>query len=116
MQLDIQALNFSLTSALKHHIRRRLGFALSSISEQMRHVTIRLSDINGPRGGKDKLCHVHIALNGVSDVVIEDTETDMYNAINRAIDRAGRTVSRRVGRQREMNRARISQELSSPSL
>jgi len=35
------------------------------------------------------------------DVVIEDTEMDLYAAIDRAADRAGRTVGRRLSRQRD---------------
>jgi ribosome-associated translation inhibitor RaiA len=60
---------------------------------------MRLSDINGPRGGVDKHCHLQVVLKGLPDVVIEDTEADMYVAINRAVDRAGRTVVRKINRQ-----------------
>ena len=59
-----------------------------------------LSDVNGPRGGADKCCHLHIVLPHLRDVVVNDTEIDMYIAINRAIDRAARAVSRRLSRQR----------------
>ena len=34
-------------------------------------------------------------------VVIEDTELDMYVAIDRAMDRTGRTVNRKLARQRD---------------
>ncbi|MFW2371613.1 MAG: HPF/RaiA family ribosome-associated protein, partial [Gammaproteobacteria bacterium] len=84
MQIDIQALNFPLTDALREHIQRRLGFALSSRDDQILRVTVRLSDINGPRGGEDKCCHIQVMLAQSSDVVIEDTEIDLYTAIDRA--------------------------------
>ena len=101
MQIDIQARDFALTQALNNHIRRRLDFALSSRYDQVQRIDIRLSDINGPRGGSDKCCKVHVVLPQLIDVIIEDTETDMYAAINRAIDRAGRTVTRRLARERD---------------
>ena len=53
MQLDIQARNFQLTKALRNYIKRRLGFALSSKNNHIQRVQVRLSDINGPRGGAD---------------------------------------------------------------
>ena len=100
MQIDIQARNFPLTDALHDHIERRLGFALSTRDNHIRRIIVRLSDINGPRGGADKCCHIQVVLNHLTDVVIEDTEADLYVAIDRASDRAGRTVGRRLDRQR----------------
>ena len=72
---------------------------MSYCSGHVNRVVIRLSDINGPRGGADKRCHIQVALVGIADVVVEDTEVDMYAAIDRAIDRARRTVVRKVDRQ-----------------
>jgi len=100
MQIDIQARNFSLTNALRGHVERRLGFALSSKDDHIMRIKVRLSDINGPRGGADKCCHIQVVLPHLPDVVIEDTETDLYTAIDRATDRAGRTVGRRLVRLR----------------
>jgi ribosome-associated translation inhibitor RaiA len=63
---------------------------------------MRLSDINGPRGGADKRCHVRVVLDGLHDVVIEDIEADLYVAIDRATDRAGRTLVRKIDRQQTL--------------
>jgi ribosome-associated translation inhibitor RaiA len=105
MQIDIQARQFSLTNALRNHAKRRLRFALACCDDRIKQVVMRLSDINGPRGGADKRCHLQVILTGLPDVVVEDTEADLYIAINRATDRAGRTVGRRLARQRDMARA-----------
>lgn len=105
MQIDIQARNFMLTNSLRGHIERRLGFALSSRDEYIQRVMVRLTDINGPRGGEDKCCHILVVLPRLTDVVIEDTDADMYAAIDRAADRATRTVGRRLARQRDNSRS-----------
>ena len=105
MQIDIQTRNFSLTPALRSHVERRLGYALSSRDDHIQRVQVRLSDINGPRGGADKNCSIQVFLAHLPDVVIEDTEVDLYTAIYRAADRAGRTVGRRISRQRDMSRS-----------
>jgi len=110
MQVDIQARHFSLTEALRNHAERRLRFALTCFDDHIQRVVIRLSDINGPKGGVDKHCHLQVVLSGLHDVVIEDTEADMYVAINRATDRAGRTVERRIGRQQTLLRHGYSTE------
>lgn len=106
MQLDIQARSFSLTEALRDHVQRRIGFALGTLEEHIQRIVVRLVDINGPKGGDDKQCRIQIILERQADVVIEDTEADMYVAIDRATDRAGRTVGRRVSRLRDLQRTR----------
>ena len=104
MQIDIQARNFSLTDALRSHAERRLRFAMTCCDDRIQRVVMRLSDINGPRGGADKRCHLQVVLAGLSDVVIEDIEADLYVAIDRACDRAGRTVVRKISRQQTLLR------------
>ncbi len=104
MQINIQGRNFSLTDALREHAIKRLRFALSRCSEPIRRVVMQLSDINGPKGGVDKRCHLRLVLDGLPDIIIDDTEADMYVAIDRAADRAGRTLTRRIARARQHGR------------
>ncbi len=104
MQITIQARNFSLTDALRNHAERRLRSALTCCNNQIHRIDMNLSDINGPRGGADKRCHVQVVLVGLPDVIVEDIEADLYVAIDRATDRAGRTVVRRVERRQTLLR------------
>lgn len=104
MKIDIQSRGFSLTSALLDYSQQRIQFALACISGHVNRVAIRLSDVNGPRGGADKCCRIHIALSGMPDVVLEDTEVDMYAAIDRAVDRTKRTVARKIDRHRTLQK------------
>ena len=113
MQIDIQARNFPLTDSISGHIKRRLGFALSTRDDHIQRVIVRLFDINGPRGGADKCCHIQVVLTHLTDVVIKDTEADLYAAIDRAADRAGRTTARRLARQRIRGRSSGKSEIVS---
>jgi ribosome-associated translation inhibitor RaiA len=65
------------------------------------HVKLSLADINGPRGGVDKKCQISLALAGHNNIVIEDTEADLYIAIDRASERCARTLTRRLEKFRE---------------
>ena len=104
MQIDVRARGFSMTDALRRYAERRLRFALGRCGGQIHRSVMRLSDTNGPRGGSDKRCHLQVVLAGLPDVVVEDTEGDLYVAIDRAADRAGRTVVRRLGRRQTLLR------------
>ena len=104
MQIDIQSRGFSLTNSLSGYSQKRINFAMACISGHVKRVAMRLSDVNGPRGGADKSCRIHVAMSGMPDVVLEDREVDMYAAIDRAVDRAKRTVARKVDRQKTLQK------------
>jgi len=99
MKIEIKSCGFSLTDALFNYAQSRLLFAMSYCSGHINRVVIHLSDVNGPRRGADKRCHIQVVLSGIPDVVIQDTEVNLYDAIDRAIDRAKRIVVRKVDRQ-----------------
>jgi len=104
MHVDIQSQGFTLTPALRAYAERRLRLALGATGPKVLRVAVRLSDDNGPRGGEDMRCLVRIAVAGVPDIVIDDAESDLYIAIDRATDRAGRTLVRRLSRRIEQRR------------
>jgi putative sigma-54 modulation protein len=99
MQIEIQARDFPLTEALVDYVERNVNFVLSSRYEQIRRIAVRLSVAKGSRGRADKRCQIRISLPRLRDIVIDDTERDLYVAIERAIHCAGRTVNRRLKRQ-----------------
>ncbi|MCF6283321.1 MAG: HPF/RaiA family ribosome-associated protein [Candidatus Polarisedimenticolaceae bacterium] len=111
MQIKIQARRFSLTATLRKYTQQRLRYALTSSTNHIQRVIVRLSDINGPRGGIDKRCHIQVVLKGLPDVVIEDTGSDLYNSISRAADRASRTVSRSLRRRIALRRSKMLQNI-----
>lgn len=98
MQLDIQARGFTLTEGLRNYCEQRLRSALGPASGRLRNVAVRLSDVNGPRGGVDKRCTIRAIVPGAPPVVIAQYETDVYVAIDRAADRIARSLSRRMER------------------
>jgi len=101
MQVDIQARGFTLTGGLRERALRRLRFALGSARPEVVRIGVRLSDENGPRGGEGMRCRIHVVVAGAPGIVIEETGTDLYVAIDRAADRVGRTVARRLARRHE---------------
>lgn len=102
MQIEIHARGFLLTEGLRAHVERRFQFAMGSYQDHVLRVTVRLSDINGPRGGVDKHCQVRLRLRGLPEIVVKDTEADLYVAVNRAAERAGRTLGRNLRRARRI--------------
>jgi putative sigma-54 modulation protein len=100
MNISIHAQGFELTDGLRAHTLQRLHFALRWAVRDLKHVQVKLSDINGPKGGFDKRCHVQLLVAHGTDVIIEAIEADLYVAIDHAIERAKQTLVRRRNRQR----------------
>ena len=104
MQIDIQTRGFNLTERLEQHIRRKLATTLAAQSEHITHAQVRLSDINGPRGGVDKCCQLNVKLAGSPSVVVRDVSSNMYAAIDCAAHRISSSLSRRLARLRNPKR------------
>lgn len=104
MHLHIHGMTFDLTSALVRHVEQQVEFALGPAAAQLKQVTVRLGDVNGLRGGVDQRCHLLIEPRGLSPVVVQAVDVDMYAAIDRAFGRAKLVVRRHLQRRRTLRR------------
>ncbi|MBK9022075.1 MAG: HPF/RaiA family ribosome-associated protein [Sulfuritalea sp.] len=102
MHIQIHAEHFALTEGLRDHVAKRLAYALNHGRDIVSRIVVRLSDVNGPRGGIDKRCGIEVRLKGASTIAIDDTEADLYVAIDRAAERTGRTLDRRLARRHDL--------------
>ena len=114
MRIDIKGSGFPITAALMDHTERRLRFALTRSSDRIVRVAVLVGDSNGPRGGEDKFCRIQIHLRRAPHVLIEDIGAELYVVIDRAAERAGRNVAKRVDRQKEIVRDAKRKSLRSP--
>ena len=115
MRIDIQGRGFPLTAPLMDHAQRRLRFALTRTRDRITRVVVRLGDTNGPRGGEDKFCKIHVYLEHAPSVLIEDAGADLYAVIDRVAERAGRNVAKHIDQLRENARPATLQPPAAPS-
>ena len=94
MNIQIRGIGIPPTAALTAHIERRIAFSLSRFSAQLERVVVRFSDLNGPRGGSDKVCRVGFTLKGLGPDAVEARDADLYFAVDQAAEKAGRRVAR----------------------
>lgn len=90
--IDIQARNFTLTDAINSYTQKKLEPMLHHYGDKILKTIVHLSDDNGPKGGVDKHCHIHVEMKKLPTVVIEDSEENLYAAIDNATHRAERAV------------------------
>ena len=84
----------------RDYIARKLGMKLGKFVASIERITVRLSDINGPRGGHDQRCQIKVVLSGLPSIVVNETNSTLPRTIDRAIDAAAIAVRQRVQRRR----------------
>lgn len=89
---------------LKEHVLRRAHFQLGRFGHELTGVTVRLSDINGPKGGLDKRCQVTATGRHIGTLAVDELQGDARAAIDLALDRAGRQVGQKLERTRAVRR------------
>jgi putative sigma-54 modulation protein len=101
MNIEITGRHAELSQTLKSHIQQKLQFSLNWFEQHICKIYISLADVNGPRGGVDKQCTLQLFLANMNDIVIKDTQATLSLAVDRAIQRAGRSVACKVDRQQD---------------
>jgi ribosome-associated translation inhibitor RaiA len=98
MKSTIVAKGMRISQATRRYVTRQLRFALNQTQRSIHFVTVRIDDLNGPQGGIDKRCQIHLTLPGLPDIVITDKGTDLNSAVARAFHRAALAVDRLLSR------------------
>lgn len=98
MQIQISAKGISLDDEQHAWIERRLQFALGRFVQRIRRVSLLLTDENGDRGGVDKHLKLRIAINPSGLILIEDVDDSIEKVVANVVDRASRSIARKIGR------------------
>ncbi len=103
---------FESRDADGNHMRdsavERVRFALRRLSALIPRARVQFSDVNGPRGGVDKRCHVELKTANSGTVVITSLAGDWRTALDRSLARAARALTRGLQRSQKPARGRSS--------
>jgi ribosome-associated translation inhibitor RaiA len=96
----IRVLGTYLNQEEGNNIRKQLGRKLAKFGRAIERVSVRVTDVNGPRKGIDQVCRIKVVLSGLPSVVVEAQDAVLRTAIGRALAGTERTVRRNVRRKR----------------
>jgi hypothetical protein len=82
------------------YIRRRLGEKLGKYASSIERVTVRVRDINGPKGGVDLRCRIKVVLSGLPSIVVEQQAAQLKPLLTRTLTGVEAAVRRTVQRRR----------------
>jgi ribosome-associated translation inhibitor RaiA len=96
----VRLIGVELDDDERAYIRRKLGMKLGKFATSIERISVRVTDMNGPRGGVDQVCNVKVVLSGLPSVVIERRHAALNAAIDVALHATEQAVRRRVRRRR----------------
>lgn len=94
----IRLVGVNLDEGQRADIRKRLGVKLGKYATAIERVSVRVEDVNGPRGGVDKICRIKVVLSALASVVFASQASSLTDAVNGALAGTERSVRRSVGR------------------
>ena len=94
-KIQIRHRHVDITDVLRIHVERRLGLALARFADRIGRVIVRFSQADGDANAGHKRCRIEVGLHP-QRVDVEDTDIDLFAAVNHATDRAARSVARAV--------------------
>jgi putative sigma-54 modulation protein len=98
MLIKLRSHGVDLAGVMQRHVERRLRLVLGGSAASIREATVHLTDVNGPRGGVDQRCSLHVALSPSGTIRAEATDSDLLHALERAAGRARRSIRREAER------------------
>ena len=107
MNPRIHVQGFELSAAIDNWTRSQLAKTLRRYGPEIVATDVYLKDVNGPKGGQDKLALVRVQLRGTADVIIETAHSDLYVAIDRSARRTRRAVRRTLDKRRNQQRREV---------
>jgi ribosome-associated translation inhibitor RaiA len=84
--------------ALREYTVRRLSFALRRFERQIHRLTVRISDLNGPRRGVDARCSMTVDLNNGRRIFVDATTAWPFASVTQAASRLSEALRRELGR------------------
>lgn len=103
MQVAIHNYRADLTEALQSYVERRLKFALSRFGGRVGRITVRIC-ADGPA---EHNCRVSAEILPFGRIAVEESDADLFAAVDRATALIGRRFGRELARAHE---ARLGRE------
>ncbi len=89
------------------YVKRKLDSKLGRFGSSIERVSVRVKDVNGPRGGLDQLCRIKVVLRGLPSVVFEGRDASLNAAVDGALAGVQRNVRRTTQRRRAIPRRSV---------
>lgn len=104
VQVRIQGIEGS-EQAVKEiqQIQKTYELALNRFAHTIRDVEVRCTDVNGPRGGIDKVCRVQLRLHPRGVLTVKSEESSFVHAARVACDKIKAVLSKEMSKKKSFS-------------
>lgn len=102
MKIEVRFRGLEPSESLRDHAMRQVHFHLSRFGREFAAVTVRIGDINGPKGGIDKHCRITVRGPRLGSSTLDEFSGDVYSAVDLAVERMAQTAGRALERVRDL--------------
>ncbi len=96
MEIAIRTCDIDWNEELQQQVERSIEFAIDRHKSRINRISVYLRDVNGPRGGADKVCQITADIHGTVPVLILERGDDLQTVVGRAARRLGYRIGRRT--------------------
>jgi ribosome-associated translation inhibitor RaiA len=111
----IRAVGSPIDAPDKAYLRRKLGRKLGKFASWIERASVRIEDVNGPRGGIDKRCRIKIVMSRLPSIVVDERRDSLQGAMDGALARVERAVRQTTERRRTKPRRQNTSSLTGRS-
>lgn len=108
MDIQIETQDVDLPPHSLISLRQRVLRAMGRVGDNVRCLHLSLRDVNGTKGGRDKVCVVRVALNSGGEVLVVDRSRRLPRALFRGLRRSKVLIRRELKKRRQRDRQRRS--------
>jgi ribosome-associated translation inhibitor RaiA len=95
IEFMIRAGQTDTVDKLREYAVHRLSFALRRFERRIRHITVRISDVNGPRRGVDSRCSMSVDLIDGRQIFVKAISAWPFAAVSQAAGRLSKVLRRK---------------------
>ena len=98
MTLQIAVRGMRVFPSVMKSLERKAQQAFDRFEQSLADVRMMLQDVNGPKGGTDKLCRVMVAVPHGRDIIVETRGDNILSVAAEAIEKAAYVLGRQHDR------------------
>jgi putative sigma-54 modulation protein len=116
LAFELHSREIPLPADVAAYMRDKLTAKLGKFGRRVMGVVVHVTDVNGGKGGIDKVCHLEAHLAGLEPVNVQERHADLRAAIDIGAQRLEGAVHRHLERAQSMRRDRRRQIAVNPKV
>ena len=100
MDVTLDTRKVAVPATYKGRLARRVSGFFLRFDHAIKRLHVTLKDVNGPKGGMDKVCQLNIELTDGNRIIVEEKSNLFVRAMGLSIKRARNLVVRKIKKKR----------------